>query len=134
MKSGIILFAHGARDPQWAEPFQRIRRMLDRRTSAIAVELAFLELMKPSLLDTLATMAARGAERITLVPLFMAQGSHLKTDLPQIVQRACADYPGLIVRTTRAIGEVDELLQAIADWVLREDAHTRAADLGHPLA
>lgn len=132
--SAIILFAHGARDAEWARPFHRIRSILDARLPAIPVELAFLENMRPTLMEAMETLARRGAERVTLVPLFMAQGGHLRKDLPEIVRQACAANPGVLVRTASAIGDVDALLEAIAAWVIQEDEHTRCADLGNPIA
>lgn len=133
-RAGIVLFAHGAREAQWARPFQRIRSLLERRAPSTPIELAFLESMRPSLAEALSALASRGAERITLVPLFMAQGSHLRNDLPALVQRAAAGNPGLSIRIAPAIGDVDALLDAIAQWVLEEDAKTRAADLDPPIA
>ena len=132
--SGIILFAHGARDPEWARPFERIRAALARRAPDTPIELAFLESMHPTLAEAMSALGSRGAERVTIVPLFMAQGNHLRKDLPQLVQRAREMNPGLSVRTAPAIGDVDALLETIADWVLREDAATRKADLEPPVA
>jgi len=83
-KSSIILFAHGARDPEWAAPFQRIAARLREVRPNLPVQLAFLELMQPALADAVAGMAADGITRITLVPLFLAQGGHLKR-----ICRAC---------------------------------------------
>jgi sirohydrochlorin cobaltochelatase len=133
-RAGIILFAHGARDPEWARPFQRIRSLLEQRAPQTPVELAFLESMRPSLEEAMSTLGRRGAERVTLVPLFMAQGSHLRNDLPQLVRRAAASNPGLSVRIAPAVGDVAELLAAIVQWVLEEDARTRAADFDPPVA
>ena len=133
-RSGIILFAHGARDPQWARPFERIRTLLAQRSAQTPVELAFLESMRPSLSEAMTAIAAHGVERVTVVPLFMAQGNHLRNDLPEVVRHASDRHPGLSVRIAPAIGDVDALLDAIAEWVLREEAVTREADLGHPLA
>lgn len=45
-KHGMILFGHGARDPRWAEPFERLATKLRTMRSA-PVSLAFLELMTP---------------------------------------------------------------------------------------
>lgn len=133
-RSGIVLFAHGARDPEWARPFARIRSLLEQRSPETLVELAFLESMRPTLAEAMSALADRGAERVTVVPLFMAQGNHLRKDFPDVVRRACAVNPGLSVRIAPAIGDVDALLEAIAQWVLREEAATRDADLDPPLA
>lgn len=132
--SGLLLFAHGARDPRWAEPFERLIAKLRARRGDIAAELAYLEHMAPDLATAIGRLADRGVERITLVPLFMGRGGHLRRDLPQLVARACDAHPGVIVRTTDAIGEVDALLDAIAGWALDEHDWTGCADLGHPAA
>jgi sirohydrochlorin cobaltochelatase len=132
--SALVLFAHGSRDPEWARPFEALRARLERRLPDTPIVLAFLEQMQPSLPQAIGTLADRGIERITLLPLFMAQGSHLREELPHIVARACEDNPGVLVRTSAAVGEVESLLQAIADWAVGEHERTRAADLGHPLA
>ena len=133
-RCGIILFAHGARDPEWARPFERIRAVLERRAPTTPIELAFLESMHPTLEEAMGALGDRGAERVTVVPLFMAQGNHLRKDFPEIVRRACESNPGIAVRAAPAIGDVDRLLEAIADWVLQEDAATRKAALDPPVA
>lgn len=132
-RSAIILFAHGARDPEWAKPFQRIRELLAQRAPTTPVALAFLELMHPTLREAMQTLAGR-AERVTVVPLFMAQGNHLRNDLPALVHDACANNPGMSVRVAPAVGDVDELLLAIVDWILKEDAATRQASFEPPVA
>ena len=52
-KDGILLFAHGARDPAWAQPFEATERALRARAQAQGadVALAFLEFMSPTLLE-----------------------------------------------------------------------------------
>ena len=116
----IILFAHGARDPQWAEPFQRIREQVRALRPGVPVVLAFLELMEPNLTDCVAHLAAEGARHMTLVPLFMAQGGHLKKDLPRLIEALQADHPGVSIAVTPAIGESALLLSAIAAWVIQQ--------------
>ncbi len=120
--SAIILFAHGARDPQWAEPFWRIQEQVKVLRPGVPVVLAFLELMEPNLTDCVARLVAEGARHMTLVPLFMAQGGHLKQDLPRLTAALQADYPGVSIAVTPAIGESALLLSAIAAWVIQQSA------------
>ena len=75
--------------------------------------------MTPSLEAAVAQSAARGARRIVLVPLFMAQGGHLKQDLPLLVEKIRQQHPQLELQVLPAIGDAPEILQAITDWVLR---------------
>ena len=50
MTQGLILFAHGARDPRWAAPFEDMAARLRARRPALALRLAYLEFMAPDLL------------------------------------------------------------------------------------
>jgi sirohydrochlorin cobaltochelatase len=115
----IILFAHGARDPEWAAPFGIIKAQLQAARPEVQVELAFQEFMTPSLEAAVAQSVAQGARRIVLVPLFMAQGGHLKEDLPLLVGKIREQHPRLELQLMPAIGDAPEILQAITDWVLR---------------
>lgn len=118
--SAIILFAHGARDPEWAAPFRRIAERLREARPNLPVQLAFLELMQPELADTVAGMAADGITRITLVPLFLAQGGHLKEDLPRLLNEIRRNHPGVTIDVTQAIGDSEVLTASIADWALAQ--------------
>lgn len=115
----IILFAHGARDPEWAAPFGIIQRQLQAARPDAQVELAFQDFMTPTLEAAAAQCVARGARRMVLVPLFMAQGGHLKQDLPLLVGKLRAQHPQLELRVMPAIGDAPEILRSISDWVLR---------------
>ncbi len=115
----IILFAHGARDAQWAAPFGVIQKQLQAARPDVQIEVAFLEFMEPSLESAVAQSAARGVRRIVLVPLFMGQGGHLKRDLPLLVEEMRRRQPRIEFQVMPAIGDAPEILQAITDWVLR---------------
>jgi sirohydrochlorin cobaltochelatase len=118
--SAIVLFAHGARDPSWAEPFHRIAGRLGQKEPGTRVELAYLECMTPSLDSAVDALAAEGVTQITLVPLFLARGGHLKQDLPRMLEAIRREHPSLRIDLTSAIGDVEELTNAIADWTLNQ--------------
>ena len=115
---GIVLFAHGAREAQWAEPFSRIRERVRAARPEYPIELAFLELMTPTLEQAIASVIAEGALAVTVYPLFMAQGGHLKQDLPRILESIRESYPHVPISLESAVGEVPEILDAIAGWVV----------------
>lgn len=115
----IVLFAHGARDPEWAEPFRVIRDRVRAQRPGIAVELAFLEFMTPSLDEAVASLAAAGASRIGVVPLFMAQGGHLRREVPMMIARLRERHSRAEILLTPPIGSSPELLDAIALWAAR---------------
>jgi sirohydrochlorin cobaltochelatase len=115
---GLLLFAHGARDPEWARPFESIRDRIRAQRPELPVELAYLEVMKPSLEEGIDRLTAQGASSITVFPLFMAQGGHLKQDVPRILADVRAGRPHVPLALETAIGDVPELLDAIAAWVM----------------
>ena len=118
--TAILLFAHGARDPGWAEPFRRIAERLRAAQPGVRVELAFLELMEPRLAGAVGVLAGEGIRRITLVPLFLAQGGHLKEDLPRLLNDIRTQHPAVRIDVTAAIGDSESLTNAIADWALAQ--------------
>jgi len=114
----IVLFAHGARDPEWALPFEAIRDRVRAKLPGRSVELAFLEFMKPQLAETIGALASGGAREITVFPVFMAQGGHLKHDVPLLLAECRSHYPETTVKLASAVGDVPEILDAIAAWIV----------------
>jgi sirohydrochlorin cobaltochelatase len=117
-KSALVLFAHGARDAQWSEPFRAMQKTVAARRSDLTVELAFLEIMQPALADCVAGLAQAGHGRIVIAPLFLAQGGHLKKDLPRLLKELSARHPSADISVLPPIGEVTELLDAISEWLV----------------
>ena len=117
-RPAIVLFAHGSRDPEWAQPFRKIQRMVQARQPGAAVELAFLEIMEPPLAQAVADLIQAGHTHVTVAPLFMAQGAHLKRDLSNILDAIRADNPGMEITLLPAIAEVDAILEAISAWLV----------------
>jgi sirohydrochlorin cobaltochelatase len=114
----MILFAHGARAASWAAPFERLRALTQARLPGVAVSLAFLELMTPSLPQAVAALVADGATELTVVPVFLGQGGHVLRDLPLMVEQLRIDHPQLAVTVAEAVGENASVLAAIADYCI----------------
>lgn len=110
----LILFAHGARDPEWAAPFEALRLAVKKRLPGVPVEMAFLEFMQPDLATAADRLVDGGAHVIDIVPAFMAQGAHLKRDLPTLVKAAQARHPAIVFQLMPALGESAEVIEAMA--------------------
>jgi sirohydrochlorin cobaltochelatase len=115
---GIVLFAHGARDPGWARPFEEIRERVRSSRPEYPIEIAYLELMSPTLEEAIESVLSEGALAVTVFPLFMAQGGHLKQDLPKILDAIRASHPHVPIALESALGEAPEILDAISAWIL----------------
>ena len=112
----LVLFAHGARDARWREPFDRLQQKVAAALPGCEVRLAFLELMTPALPDALADLAARGVSDATVVPVFLGQGGHLRRDLPALLDQCRQAHPGLRIPCATAAGEADAVLDAMAAY------------------
>ncbi|WP_042887023.1 sirohydrochlorin chelatase [Cupriavidus necator] len=114
----LVLFAHGARDARWREPFDRLQQKLATALPQCEVRLAFLELMSPSLPESLADLAANGVTEVTVVPVFFGQGGHLRRDLPALLDQCRQTHPRLRIHCATAVGEADAVLDAIAAYCI----------------
>ena len=112
----IILFGHGARDVRWREPFDRLAEFWRAQHGCVPVELAFLEMMQPSLEEAVAALSIKGASDITVVPVFFGQGGHLRNDFPVILDACREKFPHIALSATPAVGEDKAVLQAIIDF------------------
>ena len=112
----IILFGHGARDSRWREPFDRLVTLWHEQHPVTPVELAFLEMMQPSLEDAVSALSAKGATEITVVPVFFGQGGHLRNDFPVLLEECRGKFPDVTLSATPAVGEDLAVLQAIVDF------------------
>jgi sirohydrochlorin cobaltochelatase len=114
MTQGMLLFAHGARDPRWALPFEDVARRIRAMRPGIVLELAFLEFMSPGVIEAGGRLAAAGCRSVEVLPLFLGAGGHVRKDLPAWLQRLGAEHPDVQWRLRPAIGEADAVIAAMA--------------------
>jgi sirohydrochlorin cobaltochelatase len=67
----VVLFGHGARDPQWAQPMQNLQQRLIQLVPTVQCELAFLELMEPDLPTCVQTLVDNGCQAVDIIPIFL---------------------------------------------------------------
>lgn len=111
----LILFGHGARDAEWALPLRAIQDRVRAAYPDAVVEMAFLEFMSPNLAERVGEVVAKGVGRITILPMFIAQGGHLKRELPGLVEALQRQYPEVDIVLTPAIGSAEAVITAMAD-------------------
>ena len=113
---GLVLFAHGARDPEWARPFAAIRDRVRARAPNTRSRSPTWKRCRPRWRGD-PRAGRRRCLSVTVFPLFMAQGGHLKQDVPRILDAVRASC-----RTCHRAGDRDRrrarVLDAIAAWIL----------------
>ncbi len=117
-RRAVILYAHGARDARWAEPFERLLLRVREKRPQLPAALAFLDYIEPDLKSSAQALAAQGVTTIRIVPLFFGRGGHLREDFPKQIAAAQAALPNVQFEVAQAAGEAPEVLDALADFVL----------------
>lgn len=115
--TGIVLFAHGSRDPLWRAPIEAVQTHILAHHPGVAVRCAYLELSTPDLPEAVQELVDQGALAVTIVPMFLGTGKHARADLPVLVDDLRARHPGVRFIVQGAIGEdprMTALMAAIA--------------------
>jgi sirohydrochlorin cobaltochelatase len=74
--------------------------------------------MAPNLHDCAAALVANGATKIVVMPMFIAQGGHLKREVPEMLGRLRSTWPEVRFSLGEAIGENEIVVQAMATAAL----------------
>ncbi len=120
--STIILFAHGSRDPRWAQTLDDLQAALVQQAAAqgrsCVVRQAFLELMEPRLPQVLAELGAQGTTAVAVLPVFWSEGGHVLRDLPALITQAQQQHPQLQVTVWPVLSRWPGLLDWLAGQAL----------------
>lgn len=115
---GIVLFAHGSRDPLWHKPMEAVAARIVQTQPDAIVQCAYLELSTPDLPMVVKAMVDRGIGSITIVPMFLGVGRHAREDLPELVRGLQATYPAVRFTRQAAVGEDPRLISLLAEIAL----------------
>ena len=119
MKEGLLLFAHGARDPAWARPFEMVTERLRAARPGTPLAMAYLEFMSPDMGEAAAQLAAAGCTRVHVMPLFLGTGGHVRRDVPLLLDSLRERHGDAIEWQLHApLGEQDAVLNAISQACL----------------
>jgi sirohydrochlorin cobaltochelatase len=112
--TGVVLFAHGSRDPLWRLPIDSVAQHMRSQWPNLPVAVAFLELSQPDLPSTIELMMGQGLSHVRIVPMFLGVGRHAREDLPEIVRGLSEAYPQMRFELVPAIGEHPAMISLMA--------------------
>ena len=121
-KRGVILFAHGSRDPLWRLPMEAVAAQVAATDPGVVVACAYLELTEPDLPSAARQLVARGVQQLTVVPLFLGVGKHVREDLPLLMSNLRQQHPGVEIVLQPSVGENPELIALLARIALADTA------------
>ncbi|WP_165855016.1 sirohydrochlorin chelatase [Marinobacter sp. JSM 1782161] len=106
----VLLLAHGSSDPKWCATFEKLAA--PSLSSIPDAAIAYMELSQPSLDDEVRRAADDGVKSITVLPLFLAAGRHLRKDVPAMLERLSTEH-GIAIELSAPVGEHPLLGDAI---------------------
>jgi len=115
---GIVLFAHGSRDPLWHKPVEAVADAVSHKEPGALVACAYLEWSTPTLEEACQSLIAQGAQEISILPLFLGVGKHARQDLPELVAQMTTRWPNIAFQLQAAVGENARLVALLADIAL----------------
>lgn len=116
-RRGLLLVAHGSRraasNEETAQLCERVAGAANERFDAVAY--AFLELAEPDAANATYELVTQGCTEIVLVPIFLAAGSHVTQDLPDVMTILQNNHPDIQFSMTPHIGSAEGLAHLIID-------------------
>lgn len=114
-KDALILIDHGSRLEGANRLLERFRTSLSGRGSYLTVAIAHMELAQPDLGAAFEECARAGAQRVVIVPYFLATGRHVTQDIPRIASEAAARHPRIAWRIAEPLGFDERLVELIVE-------------------
>jgi len=107
----LLLVAHGSRRAESNEEIAALANRMSERASGRfdIVEHAFLELAEPYIPDGIELCLQKGAQSVSVLPYFLARGTHVVVDIPEQVAIKQKEYPHMDIHITPYLGTVEEL-------------------------
>lgn len=120
MSAWRVLLAHGSRDEAWRVPFDELTAEAQTRLAPDVVRLAFLQLSEPTLNQIVAEAAEAGADRISVLPLFLAQGRHVSIDIERLVSNLRASHPQMELDLRASVGSDARLWTLLTELAIEK--------------
>ena len=114
----LLIVAHGSKKPGPNEEIRMLAEAIQNRAADRfdVVRHAFIQFAEPLAGDQIDELASMGVKEIVAFPFFIAGGSHVQKDIPELLAEAKQRHPGLSMAVTTHFGN----FEGIADLILDE--------------
>ncbi|MDR2154842.1 MAG: CbiX/SirB N-terminal domain-containing protein [Burkholderiaceae bacterium] len=115
---GVVLFAHGSRDPTWCAPIEAVAARMRTLDPGAHVICAYLDLTSPDLSTAVQILHAANVRAVTVWPMFVGAGRHARGDLPRLIDELRMRYADMRFTLQPAIAEHPAVLDVMARTAL----------------
>jgi sirohydrochlorin ferrochelatase len=113
MKTALLLMAHGSRQREANDDLHELAEQMRRLGRYTPVEAGFLELAEPTIATAARRCVLAGAERVIMLPYFLAAGVHVRQDLRADRERLAAEFPDVEFCLAEPLGGHPLLLEIV---------------------
>lgn len=112
MPTALLLVDHGSVREEANQTLVAVARLIENLRHELIVEIAHMELAKPSIAEGFAKCVQRGATEVIVHPYMLAPGRHATEDIPRLVHDVAAKFPNIPYQVSEPLG-VDELIATL---------------------
>lgn len=112
--TAVLLIAHGSRRSEANDDLVELAKLVAGRGEYDLVQVSYLELAPPTILDGGRACVKHGATRILMLPYFLSAGVHVAQDLEEARRQLSLEFPAVEVLLCPHLG----LHPLMADIVL----------------
>ena len=117
-RQGLILLAHGSRDPLWRQPIEAVQAAVQATQPDLPCLCAYLDACAPDLPTAAGALIEQGITQLSVLPLFLGTGKHAREDIPRLLQALCLQYPHCQFELMTAAGENPRVTALLAQLAL----------------
>jgi len=117
MYNGIIVLAHGSREPETMKTMEEIIRMIKEKTNNSMIRAAFFQFAAPSLEESVCALIEEGISDIRIVPYFLFSGIHIREDIPKVISKLEKEFPNIKLSVSETLGADERLAEIVADRI-----------------
>lgn len=133
--AGMILLAHGSRDPLWRQPIEAVLHAVQASQPDLPCVCAYLDACAPDLPTAANALIAQGINQLTVLPLFLGTGKHAREDIPRLLDELRLQHPDCQFDLQIAAGEnprVTALLAQLAIEAITPQSGVSGSNIQNP--
>ena len=93
VRTAVLLIAHGSRRAEANHDLVILAELVSQRQEYDLVEVSYLELAKPTILEGGRACVQKGATRVLMLPYFLSAGVHVTNDLEEFRSQLGNEFP-----------------------------------------
>ena len=114
----LLIVAHGSRRKESNDEVRRLAIRIDENSGPAfkLVSSAFLEISSPQIDSAVADLIDAGAKEIKVFPYFLAAGTHVANDIPNLIKEEETNHPDVHFEILPHLGA----LQGISTLIINQ--------------